>query len=282
MFIRAPKDHSTTAASLYFGLFHLHPVRADRADLSRAAVRSVLPIVAVLVLGVVLSQMAGSQPAVLAANAAIPVLMALGTLGWVRWLFRIFPEGRTAPFDLALPIALTAFAGACLECVVHAVTGGWHGSLSATLGHMLKVTLLWSGVGLAATAAILFICARGPVEEAHPEAVEHLTLAGKEVLREHLVMLEAKGNSVILVTVAGRETVPGPLADRIEELPAGLGKLIHRSVWVAAHAVQGYSRKGRDVIVDLAGGHRAVAASSRLAEVLPWLRSLTGEGALRD
>ncbi|MEY4984129.1 MAG: hypothetical protein RIR62_2395 [Pseudomonadota bacterium] len=274
-----------TDADLRFTLFRLCSVRANRADLSRTALRSVLPTVAMLVLGVVLARAGSYQPATLVANAAIPALMAVLTLGWVAWLFRSHPQGRAAPFDLAPPVALAALAGACIEIVVFALAGGWHGSLAATLGQIVKLTLLWTAVGLVATGAIICICAlqADPHDRAdlvslvYPAAAEarRLTLAGREIAEGALVMLEARGNSVQLVTVTGRETIPGPLADRIAELPDGLGRLIHRSVWVAAPAVRGYSRKGRDVVVELAGGQSAVAASSRLAEVLPWLRSLT-------
>lgn len=274
-----PSSQPDTRAYLYFGLFGLHPVQTDRDNLYNIALRSVVPTVVVLALGVILSQKGLAGPLQIAASASVPVLMAAMTLGWVVWLFRRFPEGRAAPFDLALPIAVAAFTASCGDFAIHALTQSLPSSVLTMGGHMLVVWLLWTGVGIAATSVILFISTFGPNAGAATRApgFRRLNIAGRDIARDTLVMLEANGNSVVMVTVHGRDTLPGPLADRIAELPAGLGKLIHRSVWVSADAVEGYTRKGRDVVVELAGGNRAVAASSRHAEVLPWLRDLMEE-----
>lgn len=104
------------------------------------------------------------------------------------------------------------------------------------------------------------------------------SVGGVPVDLSTLVSLQAQGNYVEVVTLTDRHRVAGPLSARIAELPVGLGRLVHRSVWVRAGAVKGFHREGRDLIVTLAGGHRVTTAQSRRDEVLPWLQSLLAEG----
>lgn len=101
-----------------------------------------------------------------------------------------------------------------------------------------------------------------------------VTIGGVKVPIAELLMVEAQGNYVEVVTLTGRHRVAGPLSDRLAELPAGLGRLVHRSVWLREAAVTGFHRTGRDLVIHLADGQSVTAAQSRRAELLPWLESL--------
>lgn len=115
-----------------------------------------------------------------------------------------------------------------------------------------------------------------PPPPAMPEP--SVTIGGVTVPVAALVMVEAKGNYVEVVTLIGRHRVTGPLADRLAELPSGLGRLVHRSVWLREAAVTGFHRTGRDLIIRLLDGQSVTSAQSRRADLLPWLQSLPLDG----
>ncbi|MEY4696573.1 MAG: hypothetical protein RIT14_1001, partial [Pseudomonadota bacterium] len=94
-----------------------------------------------------------------------------------------------------------------------------------------------------------------------------------------LVMIRSDGRQVILTTRRDSARAAGPLRKWVATLPEGSGTLIHRSLWVATPAVLGHHRRGRRLVIDLAGGHRVEVALSRQSAILCWLRGLAASRA---
>lgn len=110
--------------------------------------------------------------------------------------------------------------------------------------------------------------------EGGPPGLGDATVGGTRVALDRLILMRAQTSRVEVVTLDGTVAVPGPLAERVAELPQGSGRLVHRHVWVRDGAVTGHRMDGRELSVLLAGGHVELAAASRHDELLPWLRAL--------
>lgn len=89
-----------------------------------------------------------------------------------------------------------------------------------------------------------------------------------------ILAMEATGNYVNVTTDSGRKLVPGPFAAVLDQMPADLGARTHRSHWVAARAVAGYARRGRDMTVRMTNGQHVPVANPRQADITAWLRDL--------
>jgi hypothetical protein len=98
------------------------------------------------------------------------------------------------------------------------------------------------------------------------ELLVRLGLTPAEVLR-----LEASGNYVTVVAETGRHLVPGPFSAVVAQMPAGIGRQVQRSHWVARSAVEGVKRQGRDLLLQLACGALVPVSSAMKAEVQAWL-----------
>ncbi|MBC2837135.1 LytTR family transcriptional regulator DNA-binding domain-containing protein [Paragemmobacter straminiformis] len=86
-----------------------------------------------------------------------------------------------------------------------------------------------------------------------------------------VLRLSAQGNYVQLFTGSGTRLLPGPLSSLVEQLPQGMGCLVHRSEWVATRMVASASRQGRSITLSLRDGETVRVASSRTDEVRDWL-----------
>lgn len=89
-----------------------------------------------------------------------------------------------------------------------------------------------------------------------------------------LQSLQAYGNYVLLRDRSGQRLVTGPLARLVAEIPPVCGFQVHRSHWVAASALRGWSVKGGDIRLNLVGDHRVPVAVTRRREVRDWLERL--------
>jgi hypothetical protein len=107
-----------------------------------------------------------------------------------------------------------------------------------------------------------------------PSELQLLLAGEKRFVVSSLLRLHAEGNYVKVTTHHEGQLVPGPLADLVAALPDGVGCMIHRSDWIAARAVAGFHRVGRDLFVDLSDGTSAKVALPRQEDVLLWLDGL--------
>lgn len=110
--------------------------------------------------------------------------------------------------------------------------------------------------------------------EAATGAEDRLDLDGRSLPFAALRHLQAYGNYVVLQSPTGKELVAGPLARLVAQIPAPLGRQVHRSHWVAAAALRGWSLSGRVIALYLADGTTVPVAKTRRGEVRAWLESL--------
>lgn len=106
-----------------------------------------------------------------------------------------------------------------------------------------------------------------------------LGIAPADILR-----LEASGNYVAVVTRAGRHLVPGPFSTVVAQMPAGLGRQVQRSHWVALAGVEGLRKQGRELWLQMACGALVPVSAAMKAEVQAWLDAggRANRPALRD
>lgn len=95
-----------------------------------------------------------------------------------------------------------------------------------------------------------------------------------------VLRLEARGNYVAVVTRTATRLVPGPFAAVMAQMPQDGGQRVHRSHWVARHAVLSHRRIGRDLQLQMLDGAVVPVASSRACAVQAWLAQ--GDGASPD
>ena len=138
-----------------------------------------------------------------------------------------------------------------------------------------KVATLYGDVVLVAgiACAIMWFVAR-PVEDAAPPALVQAAPAPPRLharLPRHLpppvFALEMEDHYVRAHTAAGSVLLLMRLGDAIAELDGLAGEQVHRSWWVARHAVTGTVRDGRNVRLRLANGVEAPVARGTVAEL---------------
>lgn len=106
---------------------------------------------------------------------------------------------------------------------------------------------------------------------AEPEAEEAAPVSPEHAVLSSVLRLEASGNYVIVVTKKGRKTVPGPFSAVVGRMPCDAGQLVHRSHWVARHAVNGQRRVGRELRLQTVDGESVPVSSSKITLVRAWL-----------
>ena len=105
-----------------------------------------------------------------------------------------------------------------------------------------------------------------------PAEARQLRQAGmKGIPVGDILRLEASGNYVTVVTLRGRQLVPGPFAAAVAQMPAELGRQVQRSHWVARRAVAGVHRKGRDLWLHLTCGAQVPVSATLRSDVQSWL-----------
>lgn len=101
-----------------------------------------------------------------------------------------------------------------------------------------------------------------------------LVAGGRSFPLADLLHLQADGNYVHIRTTGQTVLLPGPLATLVRQIPADLGRQVHRSHWVAASALRGWSAVGREITLQLTNGQTVPVAITRRREVRDWLLSL--------
>ena len=96
--------------------------------------------------------------------------------------------------------------------------------------------------------------------------------------RGDLVYLEAELHYLAVVTTAGRTLLLYNLRDAIAELGETPGRQIHRAYWVAADAVTGFHRAGRQGVVRLSNGDKVPVSRRNVAAVSAWCERLLAAG----
>lgn len=86
-------------------------------------------------------------------------------------------------------------------------------------------------------------------------------------LGRELLCLQMEDHYVRLHTTTGSTLVLMPLGRAVAELGALEGMQVHRSWWVARHAVEGVVHDGRNLKLRLAGGLEAPVARARVGEL---------------
>lgn len=95
-----------------------------------------------------------------------------------------------------------------------------------------------------------------------------------------ILRLEASGNYVTVVTERGRKTVPGPFAAVVARMPREAGRQVHRSHWVARHAVLAERRVGRDLRLQTVDGGSVPVSAAQASAVRVWLAAGRAEGGV--
>lgn len=108
-----------------------------------------------------------------------------------------------------------------------------------------------------------------------PQAPPLLLLGGVRLDPRTICHVRAEGNYVHITTDSGRHHVLGTLATVLAALDPALGRRVHRSHWVAARAVRGFHRTGRDIVLRLLDDTQICVAQSRQKDLLPWLQSVS-------
>lgn len=145
----------------------------------------------------------------------------------------------------------------------------------AFLGEMLLATFLFDPI-LADVRAVLprgasaFAGAgAAPPKGDEPQLV---TLLGEQIDSAKVLYLRADTHYVTVALADGpRPYLRGRISDAVQAMPADLGRMVHRSHWVAASAVQGARQEGRSLILQMADGVELPVARNRQQEVRDWL-----------
>lgn len=123
-----------------------------------------------------------------------------------------------------------------------------------------------------------------PAPTREPEAMAEEPTAQDVVMDwsvlSSILRLEASGNYVTVVTKRGRKTVPGPFAAVVARMPREAGRQVHRSHWVARHAVVGDRRVGRDLRLLTVDGASVPVAAAKAGAVRLWLSQERAGGPL--
>jgi hypothetical protein len=108
----------------------------------------------------------------------------------------------------------------------------------------------------------------------HSSDKQLLEIGGRQFHPDTILHIRADGNYVHLTTDDQTVLLPGPLGHILAGMPDDLGRQIHRSLWVAEHAVTGYRRDKRDLLVTLRDGTEVKVAIPRHQETLSWLQQV--------
>jgi hypothetical protein len=172
-----------------------------------------------------------------------------------------------------VPLAIFA-AGMCrLFWPVHASGIGsleWYGSTLMVAGPCVGALLWLDRLRLDRETRALDYGRSGRIA-AQPAALPPARLASAFCLQveDHHVRVHVPGGSALHLAT---------LQDAMTQAGAARGLQVHRSWWVAAHAVTGWQEDGRSVTLTLTNGLRVPVARSRVASVRSagWLDGASG------
>ena len=175
------------------------------------------------------------------------------------------PRLRMPPLLAALVV--TAIMAAPLSLLCHTVAMAlWptlrgHVSLALFYGQTLVVA------GTLSAFHTWFATRRAPVPAADPPPIagDFLSRIPGHLGRE-LIALQMEDHYVRVHTSAGSALILIPLRQALAELGAVPGLQVHRSWWVARHAVVGTVADGRNLRLRLVNGLQAPVSRARVAE----------------
>jgi hypothetical protein len=174
-------------------------------------------------------------------------------------------SGTAAALIACVPLALLAAAGCYMFWPVHASgirTVEWYG-LTLPLALPTIFALVWLDGVLGRARAPDHVgtpdADAGTASTAHADLPPHM-FAGALCLQmeDHHVRVHMPGGSYLHLATMRQ------IVDRLGETR---GLQVHRSWWVASHAVQGWAEDGRSVTLLLANGLTVPVARSRVAAV---------------
>jgi hypothetical protein len=221
-------------------------------------------------------------------QSCIPMLLLVGSqLALARWrLFdRLNPWAQLALSGVTGAVLFTPIAVAIDLLLLGDVAGD---GLTAELldefaGVAPPVIIFWFAIN--APWMLGFRLQRGtdatPAEsEAVPTQARvpaFMTLLDDE-RQGTLVYLEAELHYLAVVTTGGRSLLLYNLRDAIAELEDMPGRQTHRAYWVAAGAVTGFRRVGRQGAVQVSNGDEVPVSRRNVAEVADWCEQLLADG----
>ena len=109
--------------------------------------------------------------------------------------------------------------------------------------------------------------------EAPPEPI--ISLFGIDFRSGDISVLSAEAHYVSVVQRNGKtKLLRGRISDAADAMPPDLGRLVHRSHWVAAHAVETMVQDGRNHVLLLKDGRRLPVARNRQHDIRNWVEHL--------
>ena len=103
-----------------------------------------------------------------------------------------------------------------------------------------------------------------------------ISILGVEFRSEDVSMLSAEAHYVSVVQRNGRtKMLRGRISDAADAMPPELGRMVHRSHWVAAHAVDKLVQDGRNYVLLLKDGRRLPVARNRQQDIRNWVDQLS-------
>lgn len=115
------------------------------------------------------------------------------------------------------------------------------------------------------------------VAAAPVEKLQHVSLFGQTLLAGDVWLIEAEEHYVSITLRDGsRQLLRGRIADAIAGMPEGLGRQTHRSYWVSAQSIAGFSQDRSGAQLVLTDGRTVPVARQRLVEVRCWAESILG------
>lgn len=289
-----PKTAARTGAPiLRFRLFGLKPVDVSYGDFLTGLIHPKAQIVFVLYFMAVLAGNASSASAQGQIIFRTAFYFFSVMIGWAVWvgvvgLWRAF--GRKVDGVIDIPTSLTMLVSTLLVAPIADVYDrAWITPEAFDWARLVARMIFYLTLAHVSTALVMALVAediiadvkarRKTAEATVPPAPEppkapQLTVGGISFDADRLLMLQARRNVVELVLRDTVHRISGPLSERVAELPPDMGRMVHRSVWVAEARISRHRREGREIALDLDGGHSVTIALSRQAELLPWLREL--------
>lgn len=160
---------------------------------------------------------------------------------------------RNLPFLAASLIAAVA-TGAIVAVVVAPAVGLLPGDPRLIVPGQIEIALVVAALGFG-FALLRHLLSPGPRSAAVAErAVPRLLQRLPDSVRGDILHLCAGDHYVEVVTDQGRHRVLMRFSDAIEEVAPIDGLRVHRSHWVARHAIRGARRSGGRIVLHLSNG----------------------------
>lgn len=145
----------------------------------------------------------------------------------------------------------------------------------AFLGEMLLATFLFDPILADVRAALphgASAFAGAGATTGKGDDPQLVTLLGEQIDSAEVLYLRADTHYVTVALADGpRPYLRGRISDAVQAMPGDLGRMVHRSHWVAASAVQGVRQEGRNLILKMSDGVELPVARNRQQEVRDWL-----------